>query len=194
MRGTILAASVALGMMVVSSAQAQGTTKPQRKDAVRSDAPKGVTVDASKIPTKQKKRRVEKMLVEQRGALARAAEILADTRARKNIAQLNCVNEKLTQIKGLLKISEIASLKMYEGIAENRQDMVNFEYTKVAVANGKSSLLRAEAEQCVGKQVVFTGDTEVTLEIDSDIQQRDPTEPSSPPAGPQQPPVASVSR
>jgi len=135
--------------------------------------------------------RRDALLGEMRDALRRVTEILGEARASKDIVQLNCVNEKLTQVKGLLRISEDASVKMYDAVASNTMDVINHEFTKISVAHQKTIILRAEAEQCVGELSVYTGETEVTVEIDPDISDRDPTQPDSPPIGPEVPPVAS---
>jgi hypothetical protein len=157
--------------------------QPERSDAIRSDSPTSIAgIDAASVPNDQKQTRVEGMLAEERKILARVTELLKEARAAKDIVQLNCINEKLTQIKGLLKISEDASVKMYEGISANQQDIVNHEYTKINVAHQRSVTLGAEAEQCVGEIAIYTGQTEVTVEIDEDITEDDPTQP--PPVGP----------
>lgn len=154
-------------------------------------------VDPTKVPLEEKKTRVESMLVDQRDTLGRVVTILAEARSSKDIVQLNCVNEKLTQIKGLLKISEQASLQMYDSIASGTQDLVNHEFTKIVVAHQKSQVLRAEAEQCVGENSVYAGDTSVDVEIESQDSGgggfgADPTTAAAAPPGPTVPPVAST--
>jgi hypothetical protein len=173
----------------------EGETKPIREDALRSDRPSAPDVDvanAQNIPTAEKQTTTEEKLGEMRAALKRVTEILGEARASKDIVQLNCVNEKLTQVKGLLRISEDASVKMYDAIASNAQDVINHEFTKIVVAHQKTQILRAQAEQCVGELSVYTGETEIVVEIDEDISDRDPTEPEGPPPGPEVPPVASA--
>ena len=167
--------------------------RPQRQDALRrSDrAIRLQDIDASKVSTPDKKANAERMITEERASLARATELLQDARSAKDIVQLNCVNEKLTQIKGLLRLSERASVSMYQAIAKSVQDVINHEYTKIAVAHQKTQVLRSEAEQCVGELSVYTGDTEVSVEIDDAIPTTDPTLPITPPPGPETPPVAS---
>ncbi len=149
-------------------------------------------IDASKISPADKKKNAEKMISDSRGALARVTELLFQARESNDMVQRNCVNEKLTQIKGLLKLSEGASVSMYESMGKGAEDVTNHEYTKIAVAHQKTQLLRTEAEQCVGELSVYTGDTDVTVEIDDDIPQKDPTLPIPPPLGPETPPVASA--
>lgn len=152
-------------------------------------------VDAAKVPVDEKRERMETMLKDERESLARVVELLREARASKDIVQLNCVNEKLTQVKGLLKISEQSSLQMYEAIASNAGDLVNHEYTKVVVAHQKSQVLRAEAEQCVGESSVYGGATEVEVDDGTDGEGgdgSDATSNSAPPPGPAVPPVASA--
>jgi phage terminase small subunit len=168
--------------------------KPTRDDARRriERSARVGDIDASKISTPDKKKNAEKMVSESRGALARVTELLFQARETNDMVQRNCVNEKLTQIKGLLRLSEAASVSMYEAMGKGADDVTNHEYTKIAVAHQKTQLLRTEAEQCVGELSVYTGDTDVTVEIDDDIPQTDPTLPIPPPTGPGTPPVASA--
>lgn len=163
------------------------TPKPKRQDELTSQQRKTLRlgkIDASKVPTPEKKTSAEQMVREQRSAVARGTDLLAEARSRNDIIQLNCVNEKLTQLKGLLKLSENASLAMYEAIAAGSQDEINHQYTKIVVANQKSGSVKAEAEQCVGELSVYSGQTEVEVEIDSSITSSDPTLPILPPPGP----------
>jgi hypothetical protein len=161
----------------------QTDVKTERPDAVRSDSPLAIGgIDAAGVPTEEKQSKVEGMLAEQRRILARVSNLLKEARAAKDVVQLNCINEKLVQIKGLLKISENASVKMYEAISGAQEDTINHEFTKITVAHQRCVTLGAEAEQCVGEIAVYTGQTEVTVEIDEDIPENDPTLP--PPVGP----------
>ena len=169
---------------------AERTTRP---DARRSDD-RGLTlrsVNASRFTNDQKKVNVEGLLTKQRTGLALVTDLTADARARKDIVQLNCVNAKRTQLKGLLRLSQQAASSMYEGMATAAEDTINHEYTKIAVASQRSQLLVTEAKQCVGEEAIFTGETDVTVEISSDIPTVDPTLPDAPPLGPAAPPVAS---
>ena len=164
-----------------------GEQTPKRQDELTTKQRRSLRlgkVDASKVPTKEKKSSTERMLVEQRSSVARGTDLLAEARGKNDIIQLNCVNEKLTQLKGLLKLSEQASLAMYEAIAAGSQDEINHQYTKIVVAHQKSGSLKAEAEQCVGELSVYSGQTEVEVEIDATITAQDPTLPILPPPGP----------
>lgn len=154
-------------------------------------------IDAASVSIDEKKSRVEDMLTSQRSTLGYAVTVLSEARKSKDIVKLNCVNEKLIQIKGLLKISEQASLHMYEAIADDAQDLINHEFTKIVVANQKSEVLKAEAKRCVGENSVYAGNTSVDVEIDGDSDGGGGSGgvgggASAPPPGPSVPPVAST--
>ena len=134
------------------------------------------------LSNEEKTQKAESMLLDGRAALTRATAVHVQARSANDIVQLNCVREKRTQIKGLLKISEKASEEMYEAIAGNLTDLINHHFTKLSVAHQKIRVLRAELEQCVGEASVYTGDTEVDVEADEEGQKTDPTK--SPPADP----------
>jgi hypothetical protein len=80
---------------------------------------------------------------------------------------------------------------MYEALASNQDDVVNHEFTKMAVAHQKVLILRAEADQCVGESTIYAGETEVEVEVAPEIREGDPTETEPPPIAPGVPPVAS---
>lgn len=179
--------AIVTGIMLLSGLSfAQGTGSDKK------DLESVIAADSAKLTAEEKKSRTEQMLKEMRGAHKRATEILAEARNKKDIVQLNCVNEKLRQIKGLLKISEQASVKMYEGIAGGTDDVVNHEFTKMAVAHQKALILRAEADQCVGESTIYAGETEVEVEVSKTLS-GDPTKSKVPPLVPDYPGVGSGS-
>jgi len=75
-------------------------------------------------------------------------------RNEKDVVKLNCVNEKLTQIKSLIGVAERADLALHESVA-----------SKDAIARTKVDRLRSEAEQCVG-QLAFNVEEHTTVEVE----------------------------
>lgn len=184
---------LALLLPLTAGAQSSDNKRAEAREEKSRDGRDEDRGGAEELTREEQQTRVESMLAEMRDALRRVTDLLGEANASKDIVQLNCVNEKLTQVKGLLRVSEESATKMYEAIASNMMDAVAHEYTKVSVAHQKVSVLRAEAEQCVGEFSVYTGDTEVTVEVDNDIPEVDSTIVDPPPPGPEVPPVASAS-
>jgi hypothetical protein len=120
-----------------------------------------------------------------------------EARKSKDIVKLNCVNEKLTQIKGLLRISEKSEGSMKEALDRREATTAESEFAKVMLARGKVDQLRAEVEQCIG-ELAYRADENllVEVEIPGDLPLLDPTRPgasgnvtvrappSTPPPGP----------
>lgn len=135
--------------------------------------------------------RADKDVASMRQVLKQVLQRLEESRAEKDIVKLNCVNEKLTQIKGLLKVAEQADISLQEAVAR-RDEGAEADFAKVGMAKGKVDQLRVEAEACVG-QLAYVVDerTQVEVEIPGNLPKGDPTDREPPPPPVVQPPPAS---
>ena len=86
-----------------------------------------------------------------------------EARNEKDIVKLNCANEKLTQIKALLKVAEQADVALHEAVS-NRDPAADSEFAKIAIARSKVEGLRAQSEQCIG-QLAYVVDEKTTVEV-----------------------------
>jgi hypothetical protein len=98
-----------------------------------------------------------------KGALKQVLSRVEEARNEKDIVKLNCVNEKLAQIKQILNVAEGAEIALQEAIAKG-DDGANAEYSKIAIARGKADQLRAESEECIG-QLAFVVDEKTSVEV-----------------------------
>jgi hypothetical protein len=85
-------------------------------------------------------------------------------RNEKDVVKLNCVNEKLTQIKSLIKVAEQADIALHESVATKDNGGAT-EFSKIAIARTKVDGLRADSEQCVG-QLAYMVDEKTTVEVE----------------------------
>ncbi len=122
--------------------------------------------------------------------LKRIVELQEIARRNKDVIKLNCVNDKLLQVKQLLNIAEAASTNMSEAIARRDEEGRYHEFGRITIANQQVSVLGTEAENCIGEDLSFLGPTEVTVE--------EPEQPDDPTVEPtpefpvvEPPPVAS---
>ncbi|SEU38492.1 hypothetical protein [Stigmatella erecta] len=136
---------------------------------------------ASEVPDADKLQRSTQALVVMRGVLTEVQAKLVEARGTKDVVKLNCVNEKLTQIKGLLRISEQADVALQEAVARRDSTSSEHEYTKVTIARQKVSQLNAETEECVG-QLLFRTDENLSVDVEEprDLPGGDPTQPQPP--------------
>jgi len=177
----LVAALVLLGAGV---SRAQGPQKPP---------PATPTLErASEVPDAEKLTRSTAAVARMRTVLTEVLGRLEEARATKDVVKLNCVNEKLTQVKGLLRISEQSDVALQEAVSKKDSTAAEHEYSKVAIARNKVDQLRTEAEQCIG-QLAFRTDENLTVEVEvpSGLPTEDPTNPPAPPLPTSNPPPAS---
>jgi len=100
---------------------------------------------------------------------------LEKARTNKDIIQLNCVNDKLTGIKGFLKIAERAQKSLAEAMGERDSNLVQHEFAKVMLITDRVENLKLQVEGCIGEISQYTGNRELTVSVDPDIRTDDPT-------------------
>jgi hypothetical protein len=109
----------------------------------------------------------------------------------KDMVKLNCVNDKLTQLKGHMTVSDQSMTSLTMDIAKNDDTARTHEFTRITILYQKVVTLGTEAEQCIGEDVSYVGATRVDVEIDPSIPPTDPTEPPLPIPIVERPPEAS---
>ncbi|WPB74576.1 hypothetical protein KYC5002_36880 [Archangium violaceum] len=162
-------------VMVLANGLALAQTAPRPPPApVAMSAEK-----ASDVPDTQKLERSSKAIGSMREVLRDVLAKLEEARRAKDVVKLNCVNEKLTQIKGLLRISEQADVSLQEAASTRDPTSSAHEYTKVMIAQQKVAQLRTEVEKCIG-QLAFQADENMAVEVEepSNLPGGDPTQPA----------------
>ncbi len=97
-------------------------------------------------------------------ALKQVLSSVDDARNEKDVVKMNCLNEKLTQVKALLRVAEQADVALHEAVA-NRDPGSEAEFAKIAISRSKVDTLRAESEQCIG-QLAYMVDEKTNVEVE----------------------------
>lgn len=165
-------------LLVGTTARAQGAPAPPSR---------GPDI----VPDAQKVQKADEYLARMRQDLKLVLARLEDARSEKDIVKLNCVNEKLAQVKGLLRVAEQADVALQESVAR-KDGGAEAEFQKISIAKVKVDQLRAEADQCVG-QLAYAVDERTTVEVEApaDLAPRDVTDREPPPPPVSRPPAAS---
>jgi len=118
---------------------------------------------AAVLPDAEKLEKSAEAITRMKTALKAVLTRVEDARNEKDVVKLNCVNEKLTQIKGLLKVAEQSDIALHEAIA-NKDPAAESEFSKIGIARAKVDGLRNDAEQCIG-QLAYVVDEKTTVEV-----------------------------
>ena len=97
----------------------------------------------------------------------RVTALLKRAESKKDMVMINCVSDKLMQIRGYIAVGNAALQSASAEYAQSRYKIVE----------EKVITLGTEAEGCIGEDVNYVGATRVDLEIDPGIPQDDPTIP-----------------
>jgi|GEM_PF-260069 len=170
MRPSVRVVLVSAGLLAGTGlAHAQGPAKPAATPTLEK---------AADIPDPEKLTRATSAIGTMRSALTDVLGRLEEARATKDVVKLNCVNEKLTQVKGLLRISEQSDVALQEAVSKRDSTAAEHEYSKISIARNKVGQLRTEAEQCIG-QLAFRTDENLTVEVE--VPNGLPEDPTNPP-------------
>jgi len=121
----------------------------------------------------------------------RVTQLQAKAKKDKDMVKLNCVNDKLTQLKGHMTVTDQSMSSLSIDIAKRDDTSRQHEFTRITILYQKVVTLGTEAEQCIGEDVSYVGKTTVDVEIDPSIPPEDPTQPDLPLPNVQRPPEAS---
>lgn len=108
-------------------------------------------------------------------------QVLQDQAKRdKDIIRLNCVTDKVVQVRVNISIAEQSMAALQEAVTRSDEGERTHEFTRLTIVNQKVTVLGAEAENCIGEDLSFVGATRVDVEIDPGIPTYDPTQPPAP--------------
>jgi hypothetical protein len=118
----------------------------------------------AELPGAQMITNADGLLVKMRDVLKRVVQLQGIARKQKDVIKLNCVNDKLLQVKQLVNIGEANKTNLEEAVARDDESGRYDFYSNVTIANEQVQTLSAEAEQCIGQDLSFLGPTETTVE------------------------------
>ena len=116
------------------------------------------------------------------GEVLKRIQVLQDQAKReKDIIRLNCVTDKVVQVRVNISIAEQSMAALQEAVTRADEGERTHEFTRLTIVNQKVLVLGAEAENCIGEDLSFVGATKVDVEIDPNIPSTTP--PSRPAPG-----------
>jgi hypothetical protein len=106
---------------------------------------------------------------------------LEEARRQRDVVKTLCLNDKLSQIDVAIRSARDRRTQLQAAVARNDAELSNHEFTILTVLRQRSEQIVAEANQCIGEESAFIGDTRTTVQIDPRIP---PDETPYPPTDP----------
>lgn len=108
-----------------------------------------------------------------RASLTKGLEELKVAREKKDAVELTCVNEQVTAMKGILRVSEDAFVSLQEAQSANDTERSRYEFRKIQVSKRKMDDLLQAAINCAGAEAT-SSNTSVEMEVDPSLAIIDP--------------------
>lgn len=152
----------------IAAAQAQGA--PQAPDVSA-----GLARQVTLSPAEQLAQ-AETFLARMDGARTVVRKQLESARAERDVVKTLCLNDKLNQIDVALRSARERKQGLELAVNRNDVDLSSHEFTILTVLRQRTEQLTAEANQCIGKEAGFIGDSAVTSTVDPNLPEEDPSE------------------
>jgi hypothetical protein len=163
-----IAALLLCSSLLLGSARADDEDKPRPPQH-------SLARPSERLSNEERQERTDKSLEKMRDLSQQTQKLLEQAKDEKDLVKLNCVTERLGQVRGLVKVAVDALAELKDAIARKDDEAADHEFTKVALSQAKVVALRADAEQCIGQLAFFTDEkTLVDVEVPA-LTKADPT-------------------
>jgi hypothetical protein len=110
---------------------------------------------------------------QQRGTVAQQ---LSEAQKKKDVVKSLCLDDKVKQMKLATTTAKDRVVDLNSAVTQNDPDRSKHEFTVIQVLRERVQTLVAEAQQCIGEETGFVGNTDVTVNIDPAIPDADPSD------------------
>lgn len=154
------------------------------------------TGDGRPLSDREKAEEAVRTIAAMREVLSQVNRKVEEARSERDALRLNCVNERRSEIAGLVKVAELSLEELRAAAKERQPEAVDHEYGKIRISRAKVDGLRVEADKCIGLLAWYDGDEVKVVVVDDNADTRDFDPTRAMPVAPTtyRPPVASPVR
>lgn len=120
--------------------------------------------------------KVRKQIPEMDKQRATVAEQLAEAKKKKDVVKALCLDDKVKQMKLATDTAKDRVVDLTSATTQNDADRSKHEFTVIQVLRERVQTLVTEAQQCIGEETGFIGNSDVTVDIDPAIPDADPSD------------------
>jgi hypothetical protein len=151
---------------------ALGGAYAQETGATPSQPPPG---DATQMTPQQMAAAAKALLPAMDKSALMVRRELTVAREQKDIVKSLCLNDKLNQVDLAIRTATDRVGGLEAAAAANDAERARHQYTVVLVLNERVNTLGSEANQCIGEETGFVGESAVTVEVEG-VPDVDPSE------------------
>lgn len=147
----------------IAAAQAQGQVAPLPSNGL--DANAGIARQVVLTPQEQLAQ-TEGFLSRMQGARENMRQALEKARLQRDVVKTLCLNDKMNQTDVAIRSARERKESLGAAVQRNDADLASHEYTILGVLRQRVDQLSAEANQCIGQEAGFVGESAVSFTVD----------------------------
>jgi len=101
--------------------------------------------------------------------------LLEQARAQRDVVKTLCLNDKLNQIDVATRSAQDRRTALEQASLRKDTEVAHHEFTILTVLRQRVEQISAEANQCIGEEAGFIGETKITTTVDPNLPTEDPS-------------------
>ncbi len=171
---SVVAGAATLSVLSVAAAQVPGNLLP-----ILAAANDGATAEISaprelELPPEQQLALAHDYIARMDTNTTTVRAMLEQARAARDIVKTLCLNDKVNQIDVAVRSSKDRVTTLQGAVAAKDKDRARHEFMILQVLRDRTEELVREANQCIGEEAGFIGESQVTVQVDPGIPDTDP--------------------
>jgi hypothetical protein len=165
-----LGALTLVGLLGVASAQEEGTPPAPSADG---------SVDMNRnvqLSPEEMVKESDGILLDAEAAARNIQKMLGKAREDRDVVKSLCLDDKLSQLHVTQQSAGERAKSLRLAAARQDQGLASHDFSILLVFKERVAQLAAEANQCVGVEAGFVGDSTITVDIDPNLPTDDPSE------------------
>jgi hypothetical protein len=127
------------------------------------------------LPPDQQVSQAQADMAKMEGLRDQVRRQLASAREERDVVKTLCLNDKLTQLNVAIATAQERTDALSAAAKRNDTDLSTHEFTILTVIRQRADQLAAEANQCIGEEAGYVGQSSVSTTVDKDLPGDDPT-------------------
>lgn len=155
-----------------------GVADAQTDDAPAGSAPPPPEVGAGQnvnLTPAQQVAEADKYIAEMERSASTVRKQLAAARKERDVVKVLCLNDKLNQMEVAVRSAGDRRPTLKNAADAGKAETAKHEFVVIQVLRDRVRSLVAEANQCIGEETGFVGESDVTVDIDPSIPDTDPS-------------------
>jgi hypothetical protein len=120
--------------------------------------------------------KVRGMIPEMEKLRATVSAQLLEAKKNRDVVKALCLDDKVKQMKLATDTAKDRVVDLTSAVTQNDPDRSKHEFTVIQVLRERVQTLVAEAQQCIGEETGFVGNSDVVMTVDPAIPDTDPSD------------------